>query len=56
MNVSGHRIGTAEIENVLVSLSMVAENACIGVPDEIKGDNIFVFVSLKEEIDHEKAR
>jgi len=32
---------------------MVAENAAIGVPDEIKGDNIFCFVSLKTQVPHD---
>lgn len=37
INVSGHRIGTAEIESALGSHEAVAESACVGIPHEIKG-------------------
>ncbi len=47
INVSGHRIGTAEVESALVSHPTVAEAAVIGYPHEIKGQGIYAFVSLK---------
>jgi len=47
INVSGHRIGTAEIESALVSHPSVAEAAVVGMPHEIKGQGIYAFVSLK---------
>ncbi len=47
INVSGHRIGTAEVESALVSHSKVAEAAVVGMPHEIKGQGIFAFVTLK---------
>ncbi len=48
LNVSGHRLGTAEIESALVSHEAVAEAAVVGFPHEIKGEGIYVFVTLKE--------
>ena len=48
MNVSGYRIGTAEVESALVSFASVAEAAVIGVPDPIKGETIKAFVILRE--------
>jgi acetyl-CoA synthetase len=47
LNVSGHRIGTSEVESVLVSHPAVAEAAAIGIPDEIKGEIIKCFVQLR---------
>ena len=47
LNVSGHRIGTAEIESALVSHPAVAEAAAVGRPDELKGHSLVVFVTLK---------
>lgn len=46
MNVSGHRIGTAEIESALVLHPLVAEAAVIGAPHAIKGEGIYAFVTL----------
>jgi acetyl-CoA synthetase len=46
LNVSGHRIGTAEIESSLVGHSGVAEAAVVGYPHDIKGQGIYVFVTL----------
>jgi len=46
MNVSGHRLGTMEIESALVSHEMVAEAAVVGFPHEIKGQGICAFVSV----------
>ncbi|MEW6571603.1 MAG: acetate--CoA ligase [Nitrospirota bacterium] len=48
INVSGHRLGTAEIESALVSHPAVAEAATVGFPHEIKGEGIYVFITLKE--------
>ena len=47
LNVAGHRIGTAEIESALVSHPAVAEAAAVGKPDDIKGQALVVFVSLR---------
>ena len=47
LNVSGHRLGTAEIESALVSHEAVAEAAVVGKPDEIKGQAIAAFVTLE---------
>jgi acetyl-CoA synthetase len=47
INVSGHRIGTAEVESALVSHRSVAEAAVIGISHEVKGQGIYAFVSLK---------
>jgi acetyl-CoA synthetase len=47
LNVSGHRLGTAEVESALVSHPAVAEAAAVGRPDEIKGQAVVVFVTLK---------
>jgi len=48
LNVSGHRLGTAEVESALVSHPSVAEAAVVGRPDEIKGQGVVAFVTLKE--------
>jgi acetyl-CoA synthetase len=50
LNVSGHRIGTAEIESALVSHPAVAEAAAVGRPDELKGQALVVFVTVKSGI------
>ncbi len=47
LNVAGHRLGTAEVESALVSHHDVAEAAVVGRPDEIKGQGIVAFVTLK---------
>ena len=47
LNVAGHRIGTAEIESALVSHPSVAEAAVVGRPDELKGQALVCFVTLK---------
>jgi acetyl-CoA synthetase len=47
LNVSGHRLGTAEVESALVAHPAVAEAAVVGVPHEIKGEGIAAFVTLK---------
>ena len=48
LNVSGHRMGTAEIESALVSHEAVAESAVVGFPHDIKGQGIYAFVTLKQ--------
>ncbi|MBN2562951.1 MAG: acetate--CoA ligase [Phycisphaerae bacterium] len=47
LNVSGHRLGTAEIESALVSHPKVAESAVVGYPDELTGEAVAAFVTLK---------
>ena len=47
MNVSGHRIGTAEVESAIVTHENVAEAAVVGIEHEIKGQAIYAFVILK---------
>ena len=47
VNVSGHRLGTAEIESALVSHKAVAEAAVVGRPDEVKGQALVCFVTLR---------
>jgi acetyl-CoA synthetase len=47
INVSGHRIGTAEVESALVSNQQVAEAAVVGYPHDIKGQGIYAYVTLK---------
>ena len=47
LNVAGHRLGTSEIESALVSHAKVAEAAAVGRPDELKGQGLVVFVTLK---------
>ena len=48
MNVSGHRIGTAEVESALVSVLQVAEAAVVGYPHPVKGEGIYAYVTVKE--------
>ncbi|MBT9173221.1 MAG: Acetyl-coenzyme A synthetase [Syntrophomonadaceae bacterium] len=48
INVSGHRIGTAEVESALVSHASVAEAAVVGYPHDIKGEGIYSYVILRE--------
>lgn len=51
INVSGHRLGTAEIESALVAHHKVAEAAVVGCPHDIKGQGIYVYVTVNEGID-----
>jgi len=48
INVSGHRLGTMELESTLVAHPAVAEAAVIGAPHEVKGETIYAFVILRE--------
>ena len=49
LNVSGHRLGTMEVESALVANSLVAEAAVVGRPDDLTGEAICAFVVLKQE-------
>jgi acetyl-CoA synthetase len=49
LNVSGHRLGTAEIESALVAHEAVAEAAVVGFPHPIKGQGIYAYVSVTSE-------
>ena len=59
LNVSGHRLGTAEIESALVLHDLVAESAVVGYPHDVKGQGIYCYVTLIEGVeptsDTEKA-
>lgn len=55
LNVSGHRLGTAEIESALVSHPSVAEAAVVGRPHEIKGQGICCFITLRKEVEGSPA-
>ncbi|HSZ53616.1 MAG TPA: acetate--CoA ligase [Caulobacteraceae bacterium] len=51
INVSGHRLGTAEIESALVAHTAVAEAAVVGFPHDIKGQGVWAYVTLKADRD-----
>jgi len=51
INVSGHRMGTAEVESALVAHSVVAEAAVVGYPHEIKGQGIYAYVTLMNDVE-----
>jgi len=51
INVSGHRLGTAEIESALVSHEAVAEAAVVGMPHPVKGQSIFAYVTLMANVE-----
>ena len=55
LNVAGHRLGTAEVESALVSHPSVAEAAVVGKPDELKGQAVVCFVTVKESVTSSKA-
>lgn len=50
INVSGHRLGTAEIESALVGNENVAEAAVVGYPHDIKGQGVYAYVTLKADV------
>ncbi len=56
INVSGHRMGTAEVEAVIAHEEHVAETAVVGKPDEIKGESIFAYIVLKNEISEDELK
>lgn len=55
MNVSGHRLGTMEVESALVSHPSVAEAAVVGRPNEVKGEEVFAFVTLEGDYESNDA-
>jgi acetyl-CoA synthetase len=55
INVSGHRMGTAEVESALVSHAKVAEAAVVGYPHPIKGQGIYAYVTLNEGEEYDDA-
>ncbi len=55
INVSGHRMGTAEVESALVAHPKVAEAAVVGYPHEIKGTSIYAYVTLKTGVEKSDA-
>ena len=55
IKVSGHRIGTAEVENALLSHPAISEAAVVGIPHDIKGEVIYAFVTPKVEIEPTEA-
>jgi acetyl-CoA synthetase len=55
INISGHRLGTAEVESALVAHPSVAEAAVVGCPHEIKGQGIYAYVTLKSGIEGNDA-
>ncbi len=55
LNVSGHRLGTAELESALVLHRDVAEAAVVGYPHDIKGQGIYAYVTLVKGVDHSDA-
>ncbi|MDA1073463.1 MAG: acetate--CoA ligase [Proteobacteria bacterium] len=56
MNVSGHRIGTAEVESALVLHEAVAEAAVVGFPHDVKGEAIYAYVTLMAGDNHDPER
>ena len=55
INVSGHRLGTAEIESALVAHALVAEAAVVGMPHDIKGQGIYAYVTTNAGVDADDA-
>jgi acetyl-CoA synthetase len=55
INVSGHRMGTAEVESALVSHNHVAEAAVVGFPHDIKGQGIYAYVTLNAGVEYTEA-
>ena len=55
INVSGHRMGTAEVESALVSHDAVAEAAVVGYPHDIKGQGIYAYVTLRAGVEADDA-
>ncbi|MEQ1689203.1 MAG: acetyl-coenzyme A synthetase, partial [Sphingopyxis sp.] len=55
INVSGHRMGTAEVESALVAHPKVAEAAVVGMPHDIKGQGIYAYVTLNANVAESEA-
>jgi acetyl-CoA synthetase len=51
INVSGHRLGTAEIESALLAHRSVAEAAVVGMPHELKGQAVYAYVTLNKNVE-----
>ena len=56
INVSGHRIGTAEVEDALNTHGSVVESAVVGFPHEIKGQGLYAYVICSERVDEDSLR
>ena len=56
INVSGHRIGTAEVENALDENHLVIESAVVGYPHDIKGQGIYAYVICAKEVNEQELR
>ncbi len=56
INISGHRLGTAEVESALVGHASVAEAAVVGYPHDIKGQGIYAYVTLESGRDSRAMR
>ena len=56
INVSGHRLGTAEVENAINEHEIVVESAVVGYPHDIKGQGIYAFVICNGDLDDDKCR
>ena len=56
MNVSGHRMGTAEVENEINEHSEVIESAVVGYPHDIKGEGIYAFVIINPESENDNIK
>ena len=52
INVSGHRMGTAEVESALVAHDSVAESAVVGFPHDVKGEGIYAYVTLNSGVEY----
>ena len=50
INVTGHRLGTAEVEDILTEHDFVAEAAVVGYPHNIKGESVYAYIVLKQDI------
>ncbi len=55
INVSGHRMGTAEVESALVAHAKVAEAAVVGMPHDVKGQGIYAFVTLNAGVEEDEG-
>ncbi|WP_440683427.1 acetate--CoA ligase [Cysteiniphilum halobium] len=55
ISIAGHRIGTAEVESVIDSHPAVAETAVVGIPDSIKGEVIYAYITLEKDINPDDA-
>jgi acetyl-CoA synthetase len=55
LKISGHRIGTAEVESALVGHAGVTEAAVVGYPHSIKGQGVYAFVTLRSDLQHDEA-